>query len=235
MAVMIPPSMGSKTNVTTAYLAPFMAFIAISALGSLPLFKNFNGLWLSAPQYWVYPLQAVICGAILLRFWNCYAFGRVQKLGFTLFIALLVFGIWVSPQALLHFPVRTIGFDPTIFDGHFNQLATALSFRFLRLVVVVPLMEEVFWRGFLLRDLINPDDFTQVPIGSYSRNSCMLVALAFAFAHWGPDFIPALITGFLYNWVAYRTRSLASCVMAHSITNLVLGVYILKTEQWGFW
>jgi membrane protease YdiL (CAAX protease family) len=39
----------------------------------------------------------------------------------------------------------------------------------------------------------------------------------------------------LYNLVAYRTRSLASCVVAHAVTNLLLGLWIMATRQWGFW
>lgn len=232
--------MGSISNQTKAYCAPFFAFIVLFALGELPgmLLKNSrfsSSLLVNFPQYWIYPLQAVVCGLLILWFWKTYSFGPVQGKFFTLAIALLVLGIWIAPQELLHFPPRLDGFDPTPFANNRGLLATVLGFRFLRLVIVVPLMEEIFWRGFLLRDFIDNDDFSRVPFGTYTRNSCLFVALAFALAHLGPDFIPALITGFLYNWVAYRTKSLASCVIAHSVTNLLLGTYIMQTEQWGFW
>jgi membrane protease YdiL (CAAX protease family) len=49
------------------------------------------------------------------------------------------------------------------------------------------------------------------------------------------DWPAAIITGALFNLVAYRTRSLAACVLTHAITNLVLAIYILRTGQWGFW
>src|SRR6266576_3557256 len=39
----------------------------------------------------------------------------------------------------------------------------------------------------------------------------------------------------LYNVVAYRTQSFASCVLAHAVTNLLLGLWIMQTRQWGFW
>ena len=51
-------------------------------------------------------------------------------------------------------------------------------FRFLRLVIVVPLVEEIFWRGFLLRYLIN-EKFTEVPIGAFSWFSFGVVTVAF--------------------------------------------------------
>ena len=45
----------------------------------------------------------------------------------------------------------------------------------------------------------------------------------------------AVLTGALFNLVAYRTKSLASCVLVHAAVNLMLGIYIMQTGQWGFW
>jgi hypothetical protein len=53
--------------------------------------------------------------------------------------------------------------------------------------------------------------------------------------HSVPDWPAALVAGFLYNLVAYRTKSLSSCVLAHGVTNALLGGYIIMTRQWGFW
>ncbi len=39
--------------------------------------------------------------------------------------------------------------------------------------------------------------------------------------------------GILYNGVAYRTRSLSSYILTHAVTNLLLGLWIMKTKQWG--
>ena len=47
--------------------------------------------------------------------------------------------------------------------------------------------------------------------------------------------LAAFVTGVLYNIVAYRTRSLISCILAHATTNLLLGLWIMHTYQWGFW
>ena len=230
--------MGSNySKAFKAFVSPFGAFMVLLALGSLVeyAFKGSTSLLVTATRYWVFPLQTLVCGIIVARFWGAYSFGKVREIGFTIAIAVLVLALWISPQVVLHLPPRLVGFDPTLFSYNPALLSGVLGMRFLRLVIVVPLMEEIFWRGFLLRDFIDNEDFTKVPFGTYTRNSCLFVAIAFALAHWGPDFIPALITGALYNWVAYRTRSLASCVVAHSITNLLLGVYIMETKQWGFW
>jgi membrane protease YdiL (CAAX protease family) len=54
-------------------------------------------------------------------------------------------------------------------------------------------------------------------------------------SHSQADWAAAVITGALYNLVAYRTKSLSSCILTHAGTNLLLGLWIMQTRQWGFW
>ena len=117
---------------------------------------------------------------------------------------------------------------------HWAFLWFTLVLRFVRLVAVVPIMEEVFWRGFLLRYLVQ-ENFTALPFGAWSPLSFAVVTLGFTFEHSRPDWPAAFITGILYNLVAIRTRSLPACVLAHALTNLCLGLYVMQTHQWGFW
>jgi CAAX prenyl protease-like protein len=98
----------------------------------------------------------------------------------------------------------------------------------------VPLVEEIFWRGFLLRYVVS-SDFRRVPFGSFSWLSFGIVSLAFMSTHSLSDWPAALFCGALYNCVAYWTKSLTSCVVAHAVTNLLLGCWIMQTRQWGFW
>jgi uncharacterized protein len=112
--------------------------------------------------------------------------------------------------------------------------------RFLRLVVVVPFLEEIFWRGFLMRFLIS-EPFEKVPFGTFQMKAFLITTLAFGLAHYGnqtlpgQDFYSALICGIIFNAVACLTKSLGSCIFVHAVTNLFLGIYIMKTKQWGFW
>jgi len=99
---------------------------------------------------------------------------------------------------------------------------------------VVPLIEEIFWRGFLQRYLVN-EKFTSVKFGTYTHLSFFGVAGAFMLVHSPSDWPAAIATGVLFGWVAVKTKSLLACVIAHAITNLGLGIYIVTTKQWGFW
>jgi CAAX prenyl protease-like protein len=216
-----------------AFALPMTAFLLLLALSSL--LRNLGGaFWLSSPEFWIYPAQALFCGALLLCFWREYDLRAPGQIVLTVAVALVVFALWIAPQGFLGLAPRLDGFNPELFSGQPAAYWTTIVLRFLRLVVIVPLVEEIFWRGFLLRYFIN-EKFYAVPIGAFSWLSFVAVTVGFGLSHSRADWIAALITGALYNCVAYRTKSLASCILAHAITNLLLGLWIMKTGQWGFW
>jgi len=98
--------------------------------------------------------------------------------------------------------------------------------------VVVAVMEEVFWRGFLLRWIVN-QDFRKVPIGAFTWPSFLVTSALFAVEH--PRWLVGLMAGVAYNLLLYRTRSLYACIVAHGVTNLVLALWVLHTGRWSFW
>lgn len=185
-------------------------------------------------MYVMFPLQTLACAGALAYFWRQYGLAAPRKGWLAVGIGLLVFALWVSPQVEFHRPERLIGFDPGVFAGQPGIYWGEMVMRFVRLVVVVPLLEEIFWRGFLLRYLVD-EEFEAVAFGTYARLANALVAVGFMLEHSMQDWPAALAAGFLYNLVAYRTRSLSSCVLAHGITNAMLGGFIVMTRQWGFW
>jgi uncharacterized protein len=193
-----------------------------------------GGFAIRHAEFWIYPLQTIGCGALLICFRRSYGFDRLRFVVFTILVASAVFLIWILPQQFLGFPPRINGFDPTLLPNSPSIYWFTIALRFLRLVIVVPFVEEIFWRAFLLRFLIN-ENFERVPFGKFSWLSFAVVTLVFALSHARPDWLAALCAGALYNFVAYRTRSLASCILAHAFTNLLLGLWIMRTQQWGFW
>lgn len=208
----------------------FIGFLVLSLL----LKGAGAGFWLASPEYWIYPLQTVVCGAVLFWFRREYEWGRPSRLGFAVTAAVIVFLAWILPQAFLGFAPRTLGFDPNVFSTQPGLYWATMVLRFLRLALVVPIVEEIFWRGFLLRFLIS-EDFERVPMGAFSWLSFAAVSVLFALSHSKPDWAAALLAGALYNAVAYRSHSLFSCILAHAVTNLLLGLWIVQTGQWGFW
>jgi len=191
-------------------------------------------LLIAKPQYWVFPLQTVVCAAALIFFWKTYDFGSQRVVPLAIGVGLVVFVIWVSPQMIFGQPRRLDGFDPSVFAGEATVYWATVLARFTRLVIVVPLIEEIFWRGFLQRYLID-ERFETVPIGKYTHLSFWGVVLAFTFIHAPADYPAAALTGAIYGWLTVRTKTLLAPIVAHAVTNLALGLYIMKTGQWGFW
>jgi hypothetical protein len=219
-----------------AYLAPFLAFLLAMAAGSaIAHVGEGEAYWVwNQPRYWVYPAQAFLCAALLIRGWRWYEGMAPRKIVLTIAIGVLALLLWIAPQQWLGFPRRSEGFDPNFFGAVGWPYLLNVGLRLVRLIVIVPLLEEIFWRGFLLRYLID-HDFARVPMGAFSWASFAIVTGGFCLEHSPPDWPAAAATGALYNVVAYRTRSLGSCVLAHAVTNALLGAYILHTGQWGFW
>lgn len=225
----------SASPLAKAYLGPFLVFIALLLAGEMVgHFGEGSANWaLDEPKYWVFPFQTVVCGALLVAWWKKYEFAWRRGWWLGLIVGAIAYFVWIAPQEWLGTERRIGGFDLWFFGGG-SAFKWNTALRVLRLVIVVPLLEEIFWRGFLLRHLIE-DPFDRIPFGTRSWQAFVWVAGLFAIAHWGPDFWPALITGALYNSVAFATRSLGACVLAHATTNLLLGHYIFRTQQWGFW
>jgi CAAX prenyl protease-like protein len=107
---------------------------------------------------------------------------------------------------------------------------TFLAVRFLGLVVVVPLIEEFFLRGFVMRFVIDAD-WWKVPFGTLTPLAIAAGTVVPMLLHPGELFAAAvwftLITGLMFV-----TRSIWDCVVAHSVTNALLGVWVVTTGDW---
>ncbi|MBE2204266.1 MAG: CAAX prenyl protease-related protein [Chthoniobacterales bacterium] len=225
----------SRKSPMAPYVVPFALFLAGLALTeAVRQFGGGKSLLFSKPEFWVYPLQTLACGAALVFYWKHYDFGRRVAWLTAWGVGLLALGLWLLPTLLPGVPARTEGFDPTHFSESPMLYWLTVTARFARLVIIVPLIEEIFWRGFLMRYLIR-EDFLAIPLGAFSRVSFFGVAGLFMLVHSLPDWPAAFLTGILYNGLMVRTKSLGACVVAHAVTNLGLGIYIMLTRQWGFW
>ncbi len=107
-----------------------------------------------------------------------------------------------------------------------------LLLRFSGLVLVVPLAEELCWRGFLAPWLVN-EDFRRVPAGKMTASSFLIVLAVFTAMH--PEILAAVVWVSGMNLLWQRTGNLWACVVAHAATNLLLGLYIIRTGSWHLW
>lgn len=255
-----------------AHVVPLALFMLLTEVAGLVRLENSAAPWYqSSPEHWVYPVQCLIVGAVLLGFRRQYKFLPWRGMWLAAGLGLLGIAVWVLPSLLyregqpgwlewLGVAQRLEGFDPGVFDlptgstppsqtlhqsestAIFFTLAhpaawwLTVALRFFRMVIIVPLVEELFWRGFLMRYLqANGRDFRSVPFGQHSWKTFWIVTLAVTLIHNPADYLGAFVWGSLMYFLAVRTKSLGACVFMHAAGNLLLGIYVLLTSQWGFW
>jgi uncharacterized protein len=164
---------------------------------------------------------------------------RVRHLWATLAIGVLVFVVWIAPDVLFNgyrhfwlFENAVTGKASTSFSS--TDLSwPVLALRMIRAVVIVPIVEELFWRAWLMRWIIDAD-FQKIPLGKYTAQSFWIVAALFASEH-GPYWDVGLAAGIVYNWWMVRARSLGDLILTHAVTNFILGAYVIAFGKWEYW
>jgi uncharacterized protein len=135
--------------------------------------------------------------------------------------------------------VGLLGLSPRPAYNPLDQLAatpawayTFLVIRFIGLALIVPVIEEFFLRGFLMR-FVMADQWWKVPFGQVTPLALAVGILFPVLYH--PEKLAALVWFSLVTWLMVRTKNIWDCVAAHAITNLMLGIYVVTRGQWQLW
>ncbi len=107
-----------------------------------------------------------------------------------------------------------------------------VAVRMAGAALIVPVMEELFWRSFILRWLENAS-FLTVPPGTVGVRALAISSVLFATEH--SLWLAGFLAGLAYGWIYRKSGSLWSPILAHAATNLALGIYVLSTGAWDFW
>lgn len=196
------------------YPVGYAAVVAVVLIASAIFLKGMRAI---RPHWRIGP--GILVGVVGILLWIVLSHLQVEQLL-----------VGVLPSWLL--PGPRVGFNP------FEELSGNLSvwgfiaIRLVGIAIAVPLAEELFWRGFLLRWLIDPD-WEKVSLGDYTAASCWMVVLMFTLAH--PEWLAAATYCLLINGLLYWKRDLWLCIVAHSVSNLLLAVYVLQTNNWWLW
>lgn len=252
------PPTTDPARLTRAHVTPFAVFmgflLALMVLGYTGIeWKHPDApWWRQDPAHIVYPLQTLVCLGLLARFWKDYTFGWSWKWSaIALVFGAVGIGFWLLPTALydhwgleakpggllgmLGVEPRRDGFDPSIFE---NPAAwwTVVLLRFLRAVVVVAFVEEIFWRGFLMRFVCDWEgDYWKQPFGRAHWKSYLVTTGMFMLAHTPVDYAGAFVYGSLTYLLCVWSRNLGACVIMHAAANLLMGLYIMRTGKYGLW
>ncbi len=232
----IRPLDSSPRRAAIARVLPFAIYIAFLALGGA------LADILSVDVRWMYGVQIACVMAALGYFWRDYGelVGGCELSGqrvsgvtgwliaIGLGVAVWMLWIWLdfSPFALA--PGK--GYMPL--DEHGALIVSMVLVRIFGAAVIVPVMEELFWRSFVMRWIDNPN-FLAVAASSVTLRSLVFSSLAFGFEH--GQWAAGIVAGLAYGWLYRAGGSLWLPIVSHGLTNLLLGLWVVRSAQWHFW
>jgi uncharacterized protein len=225
-----PESVSAESRSSLPWVLPFLVFLGVLAVQD----------WLAPLGRWEAPIRVIFLAAVLWVFSRRVITFATRHAVASIAVGLLVFAVWIGPDLLFpgyreHWLFQN-GLTGRLKSSIHTPLLSdpvVLFFRSIRAVLLVPIIEELFWRGWLMRWIVN-NDFWRVSLGAFSHSAFWITAVLFASEH-GPYWDVGLIAGVLYNWWMVRTKSLGDCILAHAVTNGALSGYVIATGQWEYW
>jgi hypothetical protein len=219
-------------------VAPFVIFLALTFC---------QGQFGEASRYWFY-LAKTLAGAWLI--WAMRPFVSEMRWAVSweaVVVGVAVFAAWVGTTGewaaqnslwaklgLAHpssTPLKT--WNPNDQFGSGSALAWLfIATRILGSTIIVPPLEEVFYRSFLYRYIAKPD-FQAVPLNHFSWTPFLAAAGLFGFSH--NEWLAGILCGAAYQWLVIRKNRLGDAMTAHAITNCLLGLWIVWRGAWHFW
>ena len=127
---------------------------------------------------------------------------------------------------------KRVGFNPFQIEST-GQRYLFLTFRFALLAGLIPVIEELFLRGWLIRYVDN-EDFWLPTLSGLTFRACVAATLYGVLTHPGEIFA-AIVWFSLVTWMMKRTGLFWDCVVAHAVTNLLLGIWVLYSSDWFLW
>jgi CAAX prenyl protease-like protein len=108
-----------------------------------------------------------------------------------------------------------------------------IAVRAATAATVVPIAEELAYRGYLMRRLTRAD-FDAVAFADVRWPALALAAIAFGLVH-GTLWLPGVLAGLAYGLLAIKTGSIGQAAAAHAVTNALLACFVLAFDQWQLW
>ena len=177
---------------------------------------------------------------------------RISPLAIAVGVVGVVLWIWLCSLHLEPKLLAPLGLDAFLGLGAFADLGTRpaynpleqlkanpalaymfLAIRFLGLALVVPVIEEFFLRGFLMR-FVQDERWWQIPFGQWTPLAAVVGTAVPMLMH-PAELLAAAVWFSLVTWLMARTRNIWDCVAAHAATNFLLGVYVVTQHQWQLW
>ena len=173
---------------------------------------------------YTYGLKPLLAGLVLQNYRRSYPALLPRPSLLAVLVGIVVWVVW----AALVRPGEAVSPYQALSPG-WSEAWIAL--RMVGGVLVVPLVEELAFRGYLMRRL-QGEMFEQFD-GPTTVRALIFSSVAFGLMH--DAWLAGILAGLAYGWVATRRGGLSNAVVAHMLTNLLLAVQVLVLKQWGLW
>lgn len=235
---------------TIAFLTPLLVFLVI--VQWYPSFSDAqqsdsNAVSFDTKLYMAALVsQIVIATGLLVWFRKIYFRHFPLKVSpWSILVGVVGIAVWVSichleieRQVLQGIGLSGVGATRPAFNpfDHLPTVGWQVAFlvpRFLLLAVIVPIIEEVFLRGWVVRFVHDPD-WETVSLKHLSW-AALLAPTVYGVATHPGEAVAAIAWFSLVTWLMRKTGNLWDCVVAHAVTNLLLGIYVVWFSQWQLW
>jgi exosortase E/protease (VPEID-CTERM system) len=207
-------------NPTAAYLMPLLAILAAGAVSRA----------ISGSFEYFYPLRLIAALAVLAHYRNKlwaldWRFGwRAPAVGFLVFLVWIAAAHYLAPATSM--PERLTLMPPGL------RISWILA-RIAGAVLLVPIAEELAYRGYLMRRWTNAD-FESVPFHAVRWPALIATAVVFGLAH-GAFWLPGMLAGLVFGLIVVRRGRLGEAVAAHATANALIALSVLAADQWQLW
>jgi CAAX prenyl protease-like protein len=186
---------------------------------------------------WIYGLTVLVVGGMLIAWHKEYGelarqtWPTAREVALAVGIGLLVFVLWIHLDApWMRLGEPTAIFRPLTPTG--ELIWPLVAVRWIGATLMVPVMEELFWRSFLMRWIQRPGVITVEP-RQVGPRALVVSTFLFVLAH--PMWLAATVAGLAYALLYMRSGKLWLSIVAHAVTNGALGVWVVQSRQWQFW
>ncbi len=205
-------------DILNGHTLPFLVFILLTSFGNPPV---------------IYPLKTFLAIGMLWYYRKEFTEFKQWQFHWSAFpVGLLVLALWIGFDFLI--PQSTTGGYNPFTTGKPETDLLMVSVRLGGSAFVVPFLEELFWRSWLMRFIVDQEDFRKVAIGHFTWSAFLISNLLFGAEH-GSRWLSGIMAGVFYSGLVYWRKEIRSSIVAHGVTNFGLGIYVILTKSWAFW
>ena len=209
-----------------ARVLPFLIFVTLTST---------QGILGPESHFWIYLLKTLLGVWMVWIIWPLVGEMRWAFSTEAIGGGILVFIVWIILDNF-QYPKLTPSDDAWNLNKHFKQDSVLfwlfVTTRIIGSTLIVPLLEEVFYRSFLYRYILTKN-WLFTPYNLFDIRPFIITSIIFGLTH--SHWLAGVICGMIYQAIVLKTNRLGDAITAHAITNCLLGFWVITQQNWHLW